>query len=66
MANGSNNYNFADLKLDKTSDTFRNFERIIKKQGYTNLKAGFLAAINYYVQQFSGLLDNCQEKSSPD
>ena len=46
-------YNIADLKIEKDSETFRQFEQIIKRQGYTNFKAGILVAMNFYVQHFT-------------
>jgi len=62
MAN-NDTYNFADLKIEKSSETFRSFERIIEKQGYMSLKAGILAALNFYIQYFKSLDTASQAKN---
>jgi hypothetical protein len=61
-SDGNDNY---DLKLKKDTDTFRAFTRVIERQGYPTLKAGILAALNFYVQHFSQKDNQGQPVSSP-
>jgi len=53
MNEETSNYKTADVKLERNSDTFKQFEALRIRLGYTNFKAGLVAAMNFMLQHYN-------------
>jgi len=65
MADPKNNQKTADLKLERNSETFRRFDELRVQLGYTSLKAGIFAAMNFMLLHYEKHNFLSQEHSQP-